>query len=88
MKAKYFKRLRAELQYYEVVVTEALFGDLYWWKDPTIILAYNHQNACERYNKRKNNKKFVGSETSPQWARYKVKLADSIKHERHFKYFR
>lgn len=88
MKAKYFTKLRSKLQYYEVEMSWGLFGDFFRYSSQMTVLAYSHKNACERYNKRKYNHKEVGGETSENWARYKVKLADKISHERHYKYFR
>lgn len=87
MKAKYFKRLRAKVQYYQVDTTNGLFGDFDWTFKGEVILALSHKNACERYSKRHYLHQTIENERSQCWAYFRVKLQDVVIHERHFIYY-
>lgn len=72
IKAKHFKRLRSESQWYKVWETDSLFGSFNdkWFRT---ILARNEEEAVIRFRKSHNEREYIDlCKTSYQWARYRV----------------
>lgn len=98
MKAKYFKKLRATLKYYQVQRTYGLFGDFPMrWNDKwnynyapyIIVLVKNPENAVERAQRRGYGRGLsIDYHTKEQkWARFRVKELEKSEHWRNIYYF-
>jgi len=90
MRAKYFKKLRKNLQWYDVEHTNSLFGSFSWReKDNVRVLAKNHFHACHRAKRRGYGLDYTISDTeqSFRWARWKVKLSGKSNNFKNLKYY-
>lgn len=97
MKAKYFKRIRASVNYYDVEDSPGLFGfdrpfDKPFEKDSffVTVLARNMSEAISRAKRRGHflDKPFTSQDpTDKMWARYRVKLHNKSNHWRNIRYF-
>ena len=89
MKAKHFKKLRANLQYYNVETSTSLFGRFEWkWNRSITVLAKNHRNACYRAKKRGYGLNMsVGDGTTENWARWRCKLNSKSDNFKNVAYF-
>lgn len=89
MKAKYFKKLKATHQWYDVETTTSLFGSFeFKWKKSIRVLAKSHKHACFRAKRRGYGlTKSVGDSTTEDWARWRVKLSSKSDNFRNVAYF-
>ena len=87
IKAKHFKKLRNESQWYKVWETDSLFGS-FNDKRFCVVLARNEEEAINRFRKRNNEREGIDlCKTSYQWAKYCVQ--PELKPFRRFKnYYR
>ena len=90
MKARYFRKLRAKVSYYQVITSYGLFGDFPSRDFGNKILAKSFENAIERNNRRyekkykqKSNYTGVCDETTEEWGKVKV-----VNDKGYKKYFR
>ncbi len=90
MKAKQIKKLRAKVDWYDVEVTQGLFGEFYGFEKGNYItvLAKNYENACLRACKRGYGRIHWGmfNVTTENWARFAVKLSKKSAHWRNVAY--
>jgi hypothetical protein len=89
MKAKYFKKIRAKCQYYQVQTSESLFGRFpNNWDSGKVVLAKNAEHACYRAKRRGYGlTKEVGDYTTENWGRWRVKILGKSNNYRHIVYF-
>jgi len=97
MKAKYFKKLRKSLKYYQVQKTAGLFGDFSMrWEDRwnyryapyIIVLAKSPENAVKRAQRRGYGRELsIDYYTTKQWACFRVKELEKTEHWRNIYYF-
>lgn len=84
MKAKYFKKLRATTDWYDVEVTKGLFGKFsgFGEEDFITVRAKDYQNACLRACRRGYGQEHWGSwsVTTEEWAHFAVKLSSKSRH--------
>jgi len=71
MKARYFKKLRSQSQWYKVWRTHGLFGE-FNNNSFEIVLARNSEEAINRLRKRHYEPKNGWDETYRKWAKYCV----------------
>jgi hypothetical protein len=73
MKAKYFKKLRPKVKYYNVWETYNLFGNFDLNKGYyETILARNEREAINRLRKKQHKKLKYWERTEQDWAKYSV----------------
>lgn len=90
MKAKHFKKLRAKAQYYDVQVTQGMFGDFRnGFRGCVVVLAYNHSHACHRAKKRGFglNHYINNGISGDDFAHWMVKLSYKSTHWKNVYYF-
>jgi len=92
-KERTFGELREECNWYYVVKSAGLFGDFRGWSSiitpkEVRVLARNHKEAAERYDKRNYTKRPTTRTQTSQFAKYRVRRKDKPKHERHYRYFK
>ena len=87
MKAKHFKKLRENCQWYDVAVSITLFG--YPWDKSIHVLARSEREAIRRALRRGygRNQFFFGHVTKEMWAHWKVKLSEAPVHWRNITYY-
>lgn len=90
MKAKYFKKLRAICQWYDVETTNGIFGEFkYNWDKSIRVLAKDPENACYRAKRRGYGltKLISDNPSTENWARWRVKLSAKSDNFKNITYF-
>ena len=76
MKAKHFKKIRSNSNWYDVDITTSLFGSFNpTWSQSVRVLARSHNEACHRAKRRGCwLNETIKDQTIEKWARWRVKL--------------